>query len=78
MKETKKNKKTENEKAPVLYLVVPCFNEEEVIEKSAGIMLKKLKESRLSRAIRLTKSSLAMQRMMQYSCTACPHIADMK
>lgn len=42
MRETSRNKKTENEKAPILYLVVPCFNEEEVIEKSAGIMLKKL------------------------------------
>lgn len=41
MKET--NKQTENKKAPILYLVVPCFNEEEVIEKSAGIMLEKLK-----------------------------------
>lgn len=35
----------ENEKrmAPILYLVVPCYNEEEVIEKSAGVLSDKIR-----------------------------------
>ena len=28
---------------PVLYLVVPCYNEEEVVEKSAGVMGDKIR-----------------------------------
>ena len=30
-------------KIPVLYLVVPCYNEEEVVEKSAQVMGDKLR-----------------------------------
>ena len=30
--------RTEKRKTPVLYLVVPCYNEEEVIEKSARVL----------------------------------------
>ena len=33
----------EGRKIPVLYLVVPCYNEEEVVEKSAQVMGDKLR-----------------------------------
>lgn len=33
---------TDNRKCPILYLVVPCYNEEEVIAKSARILLDKI------------------------------------
>ena len=37
---------------PILYLVVPCFNEEEVIDKSSSILLEKeerlIKEKKIS------------------------------
>lgn len=33
----------EERKIPVLYLVVPCYNEEEVVEKSAQVMGDKLR-----------------------------------
>lgn len=33
----------EQRKIPVLYLVVPCYNEEEVVEKSASVMGDKIK-----------------------------------
>lgn len=35
--------RTEKRQIPVLYLVVPCYNEEEVVEKSAQVMGDKLK-----------------------------------
>lgn len=41
MAKTTLNKETKSK--PVLYLVVPCFNEEEVIDKSAAILLDKEK-----------------------------------
>ena len=38
---------------PVLYLVVPCYNEEEVVEKTASVMGEKL--SRLEREEKIAK-----------------------
>lgn len=43
---------------PVLYLVVPCYNEEEVIEKSAQVMSDKLR--RLIREEKIRKGSKVM------------------
>lgn len=43
---------------PVLYLVVPCYNEEEVVEKTAAVMKEKL--SRLEREKKIAKSSKIM------------------
>ena len=37
------NMENEERKIPVLYLVVPCYNEEEVVEKSAQVMGDKLR-----------------------------------
>lgn len=49
----------ETERAiPVLYLVVPCYNEEEVIEKSAAVMGDKLR--RLARAGKIAVGSKVM------------------
>ena len=35
---------TSGEKIPVLYIVIPCYNEEEVLEKTAPLFLRKLEE----------------------------------
>ncbi|MCX4307568.1 MAG: glycosyltransferase family 2 protein [Acetatifactor sp.] len=43
---------------PVLYLVVPCYNEEEVVEKTAAVMREKL--SRLERENKIAKASKIM------------------
>ena len=43
---------------PVLYLVVPCYNEEEVVEKSASVMGDKIR--RLERAGKIAKGSKIM------------------
>ncbi len=43
---------------PVLYLVVPCYNEEEVVEKTASVMGEKL--SRLEREEKIAKGSKVM------------------
>ncbi len=45
-------------KIPVLYLVVPCYNEEEVVEKSASVMGDKMK--RLEREGKIAKGSKIM------------------
>jgi glycosyltransferase involved in cell wall biosynthesis len=49
---------TEPRRTPVLYLVVPCYNEEEVIEKSAQVMGDKL--GRLRREGRIAAGSKIM------------------
>ena len=43
---------------PVLYLVVPCYNEEEVIEKSAQVLGDKLR--RLAQAGKIGEDSKVM------------------
>ena len=43
---------------PVLYLVVPCYNEEEVVEKTASVMGEKM--SRLEREEKIAKGSKVM------------------
>lgn len=43
---------------PVLYLVVPCYNEEEVVEKTASVMAEKL--TRLERESKIEKGSKVM------------------
>lgn len=43
---------------PVLYLVVPCYNEEEVIERSAQVLGGKLR--RLQQAGRIASGSKVM------------------
>ena len=43
--------KESNRELPVLYLVVPCYNEEEIILESAGIMKAKMSELMASGAI---------------------------
>ena len=45
-------------KVPVLYLVVPCYNEEEVVEKSASVMGEKLR--RLQREGKILPGSKVM------------------
>lgn len=53
------NEKEKNERMiPVLYLVVPCYNEEEVIEKSAQVLGDKLR--RLMRERRIAAGSKVM------------------
>lgn len=54
MSEREKNERT----IPVLYLVVPCYNEEEVIEKSAQVLGDKLR--RLMREGRIAAGSKVM------------------
>lgn len=54
MSEKEKNERT----IPVLYLVVPCYNEEEVIEKSAQVLGDKLR--RLMREGRIAAGSKVM------------------
>lgn len=49
---------TELRRTPILYLVVPCYNEEEVIEKSAQVMREKL--SRLRREGKIAAGSKIM------------------
>lgn len=48
----------EQRQIPVLYLVVPCYNEEEVVEKSASVMGDKIR--RLERAGKIAKGSKIM------------------
>ena len=48
----------EERKIPVLYLVVPCYNEEEVVEKSAQVMGDKLR--RLMQEGKIESSSKIM------------------
>ena len=48
----------EQRKIPVLYLVVPCYNEEEVVEKSASVMGDKIK--RLQQEGKIAKGSKIM------------------
>ncbi len=48
----------EQRQIPVLYLVVPCYNEEEVVEKSASVMGDKIR--RLERAGKSAKGSKIM------------------
>ncbi len=43
---------------PVLYLVVPCYNEEEVVEKSAAVMGEK--EARLEQEGKIAPGSKVM------------------
>lgn len=43
---------------PILYLVVPCYNEEEVVEKTAAVMGEKL--TRLEREDKIAKGSKVM------------------
>ena len=43
---------------PILYLVVPCYNEEEVVEKTASVMGEKL--ARLEREEKIAKGSKVM------------------
>ena len=43
------------EKTPILYIVIPCYNEEEVLEKTAPLFLCKLKE--LEKAGRISRES---------------------
>lgn len=43
---------------PILYLVVPCYNEEEVVEKTASVMGEKL--TRLEREDKIAKGSKVM------------------
>lgn len=43
---------------PILYLVVPCYNEEEVVEKTAAVMKEKL--GRLEREAKIKKGSKIM------------------
>lgn len=43
---------------PILYLVVPCYNEEEVVEKTASVMGEKL--TRLEREKKIAKGSKVM------------------
>ena len=45
-------------KIPILYLVVPCYNEEEVVEKSAAVMGEK--EARLEREGKIAPGSKVM------------------
>ncbi len=48
----------EQRQVPVLYLVVPCYNEEEVVEKSASVMGDKIR--RLEREGKIAKGSKIM------------------
>mgnify|MGYP001030744989 CR=1 FL=1 len=50
--------RTEKRKTPVLYLVVPCYNEEEVIEKSARVLGDKMR--RLQHVGRIAAGSKIM------------------
>lgn len=50
--------KRDTRKTPILYLVVPCYNEEEVIEKSAKVMAEKMQ--RLMREGQIAKGSKIM------------------
>lgn len=52
------NMENEERKIPVLYLVVPCYNEEEVVEKSAQVMGDKLR--RLMQEGKIESSSKIM------------------
>ena len=54
-----KDKMTETKREiPILYLVVPCYNEEEVVEKSAAVMGEK--EARLEREGKIAPGSKIM------------------
>lgn len=50
---------------PILYLVVPCYNEEEVVEKTASVMDEKLtrleREKKLRQVLKLCLSMMAVR-----------------